>query len=299
VEKQFTGPYGVLDGFYLNEQGKVAYSKTQPGFKDYLTLMNKWYSEGLINKDFAGLKGPQINALFDSGKAAMIVSSVDGTYSRGEPLGNSYVPAPFPRLKTPTDKIHYQPAQEKRGGNVTVVTTTSKHKIEAIRWLNYAYTKEGSMLMNYGIEGKTYNMVNGVPQYTDYMLHNPKFPTSSANYILKVHFAPKIQCRDVDCNPNILISPKGKTMRLKWSDDPNVDSDMYLPPISLTPDEAAKRGKIMTDVDTYADEMVLKFILGAEPLSNFDNFVAQLKKFGVDEAVQITQAAYDRFQNKK
>jgi putative aldouronate transport system substrate-binding protein len=55
----------------------------------------------------------------------------------------------------------------------------------------------------------------------------------------------------------------------------------------------------MTDVNTYSDEMVLKFILGAEPLSNFDNYVAQLKKLGIDDAVKITQTAYDRFKAKK
>jgi len=44
---------------------------------------------------------------------------------------------------------------------------------------------------------------------------------------------------------------------------------------------------------------VLKFILGAEPMSKFDDYVAQLKKLGIDDAVKITQAAYDRYKNKK
>lgn len=45
--------------------------------------------------------------------------------------------------------------------------------------------------------------------------------------------------------------------------------------------------------------MTLKFILGVEPLSKFDDYVSQVKKMNVDEAVKINQAAYDRFINKK
>jgi putative aldouronate transport system substrate-binding protein len=262
--------------------------------------MNKWFQAGYINKDFAGLKVTQLQALFDSGKAAAAVQAVVGTFNRGLQLKQTYVSAPYPRLKV-GDKLHSQPVDWPKQGFSTesVVTTSSKHKVEAVRWLNYGYTKEGSMLLNYGIEGKTYNLVNGVPKYTDYILNNPKLGTENSNYILKEHFAPKLQCRDVDCNPNLAKSPASAAIREKYADDPDVDSSMQLPPVRLTADETDKRSKIMTDVNTYSDEMVLKFIIGAEPLSNFDNYVAQLKKLGIDDAVKITQTAYDRFKAKK
>ncbi|HHV59568.1 MAG TPA: hypothetical protein GXX49_04640 [Clostridiaceae bacterium] len=51
----------------------------------------------------------------------------------------------------------------------------------------------------------------------------------------------------------------------------------------------------MTQVNTYSDEMVLRFIMGAEPLANFDAYVAQLKAYGIEEAIQITQNAYNRY----
>lgn len=40
---------------------------------------------------------------------------------------------------------------------------------------------------------------------------------------------------------------------------------------------------------------LLKFIFGAEPLSNFDAYVNQLKELGIEETIKITQAAYDKY----
>ena len=37
---------------FYQENGVVKYGPIQPGFKEYLTLMNKWYGMGLIDKDF-------------------------------------------------------------------------------------------------------------------------------------------------------------------------------------------------------------------------------------------------------
>lgn len=299
LEEQFIGPFGVLNGFYLKDEKTVGFGQIEPGFKDYLTLMNRWYTEGYINKDFAGLKGPQAQALFDSGQAEMLVDAVVGTYNRGKQTGQTYVSAPYPRQNA-DDKVHYMPKEWPSAGQgqETVVSASSKYIKEAVRWLNYAYTEEGARLYNYGLEGQTYTIVDGKPKYTDYILNHPKFGTDNANYILRVHFAPKLQYTDVDANPNLAKSPDSAAIRKKWADDPNVDSALRMPPIRLNAEETDRQAKIMTEVNTYVDEMVLKFILGAVPLSDFDAFVNQVKQLGIDEAVSISQAAYDRYLNK-
>ena len=52
----------------------------------------------------------------------------------------------------------------------------------------------------------------------------------------------------------------------------------------------------MTDVNTYRDEMFDKFVMGAEPIDNsFDNFVKTIEGMGIQEALDIQQAAYDRY----
>jgi putative aldouronate transport system substrate-binding protein len=131
------------------------------------------------------------------------------------------------------------------------------------------------------------------------MLRNPKFGTEETNYIYKMHYAPKKQEFGVVCNPNILASPNSLAVRLLWADDPNVDSSLNLPPYSLTEAEQNLRTRIMTEISTYADEMTLKFITGAEKLDKFDQFAATVNAMGLQEILRSEQGAYDRYLTKK
>ena len=54
----------------------------------------------------------------------------------------------------------------------------------------------------------------------------------------------------------------------------------------------------MTDINTYVDEMTLKFITGTASLDDYDAYLEQLKKMGMEEAIEITQTQYEAFMNK-
>jgi len=81
-----------------------------------------------------------------------------------------------------------------------------------------------------------------------------------------------------------------------WKQD---DISYVLPPISLTQEEATENSNIMPDIITYVNEMTVKFIIGGEPLSGFDSFVAKIKGMKIDRAMQIQQAALDRYNKRK
>ena len=53
----------------------------------------------------------------------------------------------------------------------------------------------------------------------------------------------------------------------------------------------------MTAVDTYREESLAKFIAGKTDIGQLDNYFAQLKSLGIDEAISIQQKAYDRYQS--
>ena len=66
----------------------------------------------------------------------------------------------------------------------------------------------------------------------------------------------------------------------------------------LSPEETAERAALMAQVDTYAKEMMLKFIMGAESLDNFDKYLVEVTEYGLASATAITQAALDRYLGK-
>ena len=53
------------------------------------------------------------------------------------------------------------------------ITKSNKYPLETMKLVDYLFSKDGSTLVNYGIEGTNYTMVNGKPTYTDNILKNP------------------------------------------------------------------------------------------------------------------------------
>ena len=63
----------------------------------------------------------------------------------------------------------------------------------------------------------------------------------------------------------------------------------------MTSEEKSRISEIKTEMQAYEDEMYTKMIMGTESIEKFDEFVANMKKFGVEELEKIYQTAYDRF----
>jgi putative aldouronate transport system substrate-binding protein len=54
----------------------------------------------------------------------------------------------------------------------------------------------------------------------------------------------------------------------------------------------------MSQVDTYLNETMTAIINGQKPITEFDKMVETIKSMGIDEAIAVHQAAYDRYQSK-
>jgi putative aldouronate transport system substrate-binding protein len=70
------------------------------------------------------------------------------------------------------------------------------------------------------------------------------------------------------------------------------------PVLAFTPDEFDIVKQVKTDVETVTEEWSAQFIRGVKPLSAWNDYVAELKKVGVDEWVKIYEAAYTRYKAK-
>lgn len=68
-----------------------------------------------------------------------------------------------------------------------------------------------------------------------------------------------------------------------------------MPPVTPTSEESKEYSIIMNEINTYRDEMVLKFIFGTESLDNFDTYVKNIESMGLDRALEIQNAALERY----
>nr|HML49353.1 hypothetical protein [Clostridia bacterium] len=111
-----------------------------------------------------------------------------------------------------------------------------------------------------------------------------------------VHFAPKYGFSDLVANPSVVKDADAVAFRSLWADDPGVDNVLRMPVgVVLTSDESTRRAEIMTDIGTYSSECMAKFTNGETSLDGYDAYIETLYAMGLQEAIDITAAAYERY----
>ena len=71
-----------------------------------------------------------------------------------------------------------------------------------------------------------------------------------------------------------------------------------IPYLTFTDEESSKLNTIVNNIQTTTDEMIFKFIMGIEPLENYDSFISTLEGFGIRDAVDIYNKALERYNAK-
>jgi len=296
--KAIAGSFGTRQSMHM-KNGKIVYGPITQEFKTYLETMNKWYSEGLINSDYPVLNAK--NPLIISSDAGFTIGSMgsDLTMSREALLESDPTSDldSIPYLKGPGG---YQCLVDDSGANprATAITSANKYVKETLRWLDYQYSFDGSMLTTFGIEGESYEFINGYPTLTDLVMKNTK-GYNQEEAIARYCFGPVNypNARDIRFYEQVnLNTEQKKRIQENWMTG---TSDILIPPITLSVDESAKYSNIMADITTYVDEMTLKFIIGEEPLSKFDEFVSKVKQMGIEDAIAIQEAALARYNSRR
>lgn len=287
---QFVSAYGVGPDFYLDGD-TVKYGPMEDGYKEFLTTMNRWYEKGLLDKEGFNRENEDYESMIVTGRIGASANGQGPTLKYNtigkENVGEQFelVPVSNPSL-VKGELPHYRQKNFYYKGNDTVITTSCENPEAAVKFLNYGYTEEGAMTYNYGVDGVSYEMVDGKPEFTDEVLNDERGWTYIRDEY-KVHIG--AYNRDWEAAP---ITDFERECLDVWS---RPESDMVMPIVSLTAEENNRYGELMTDINTYVSEMRLKFINGQESLDNYDAFRQQLKDMGIEEAIQIKNDAYQRY----
>jgi len=270
--------YGVSDTFFDDNQA-VKFGPATQKYKEFLTEMKKWYDEGLISSEYAAIdtKAVDYNVINgDSGVVFGSASAINEYITEGIPL----IPLNF--LKT--EALHVSPRKTYIYNMRAYIAQSCQYPEQAIKWLDYLYSEEGSNLLNYGIEGMTYNMVDGKPQYTELITSNPDgfapIPALQANTVQSFAFL-------CDGKRNFEINGTNEIIDA-WN---NIEETTLEPLPSHM--QAYGYVKGTTEIQVYSDEMTLKFIYGSENLEKFDVFVGVLEHLGLENAVASYQENLD------
>ncbi len=301
ADNPIAGAFGVgINEFQLGEDGKVHYSRTMDGYKDFLLQLNSWASEGLIDNDFISRSLPESTKLFQNGTAGMVFEhsiTIKGDLTAGQALDPDYdvVATEYPRINK-DDKLHMTHMVSSVNSYSWQVASNCEHPVEAVKFVDFLMRDDIVRMTAWGTEesGTYTEDADGNRTYTDFVLNNPdgiEYGTMRDLYAC-TPFQIKY---DQQQEEQMYTLPQDTGSWPIWARDN--DNAWRLPTwISLTTEEANEMASIKTKMNNYADEMVYKFIFGEESIEDeWPNFVQTLKDLGSERGEEIYQAAYDRY----
>ena len=271
----------------------------QDGIKDYLKYMRRLVEDGLMDPDLIGATYEQTNqrmvenkvgATFDYCMQMWLEPSVNAEGAEFLPIANLET-GYEPYIVTEPSFFSWQ----KWG-----VTKDCDNPKAVAALLDILYSDRYEELTAWGIEGETYQVVDGQRQLMDgiggaYWEQNAKdrktpggslwggcvFPTISL-YTMESQFASRPEHKN----------EFQKEVAFQQTAYPDAK---YCYMAIATDEQNQRKTALTTDLTTYSSELVTDFILGRASFDDWDQYIQQLKDLGLDELIEIEQSQYDAF----
>lgn len=294
------GAFGLSGTGFYHEGDVVKYGFYEEGLKDAYTFLHQLYEEGLLDPNFATLDTATTNSNLYNGVSGVVTGALSGG------IGN-HLSAMEDDPEFDVAGMHYLVADDQKGelpisGHTdfpvmrfaTCITTTCEYPEIAARFLDYGYTEAGHLLLNFGVEGESYEMIDGYPTFTDWVLNNPE--GLSPQYAL-APYAFSWDTGNMVQDERYIYQyaglPQQQEALATWSN--TLKGEYMMPRVTIPDDMSARFSSLGNDINTYCKEMRIKFITGEESLDNFDAYLDTLRNMGIEEYIAIEQAAYDEF----
>lgn len=302
-----TDPDSMLENGYISSQyglpncaeyqvdGVYHYGSYEPAYQEVLRYMNLLYKEGLISVDYLTMESATAQAMLCTGEAGVFfgnnsrLNTFLGSLEEGGVLVGG-------------DVLH-GPDQSRAMfsfgdpmvslGDWAFISADSKNPELSLQFLNHLYTPQGNLLRNMGIEGESYEMIDGRATYTELVTNNPdgySLDGVARSYGLVnwpgIHADIQLEQRHPEQSQ--------VDAYYKWAD---TDRDVYVMKYANVLDQYLNDyTNLWTDIELYIDECRAKFISGEMDIeTEFDAYLAHLKSMGMDQVIQYKQKTLDAY----
>ncbi len=258
-------------------------------FKDLLTVANRWYTDGLLDPEtFQNTSSRAIVAKAGEGLVGVhgdFVTNTGSVYQdifRCIPVMDNYY----------GEKLWTRRSPVMANVGAFIVSAKSPYVDELVKWADFFYSEEGQILYNMGVEGVTFNFIDGKPTFTDEMIHNPEGLTLTQMRVKYMGFQSGCGIWSDETYPGA---------ETYWTSTELMDDyRKYLPeeiwePFNATPEEAEEMDYIFTDIKAYLNENIAAFITGDRSLDEWDDYVATIKGMNLDGYMEIYKTLYERY----
>ena len=141
------------------------------------------------------------------------------------------------------------------------------------------------------VDESTYTLADGKPVYTDEILKSDDGPLTAARKYGINTWLPHNQLASAEFGRT---AGEGKFEAAVSFYDPYIVEPV--PALKFTDEEKSTITSVYEgEIKTYLDESLDAFITGKKPLSEFEDFVAQMKKMGIEDILKIYNDAFQRY----
>ena len=277
--------------YYDFENEKWSYGATEDVMYDMVVYLNKMVSEGLMPADFYTINASTWQELVSTDRGFIMPEysvRIDFFNSIANAAGNdefnlTAVKPPYVEngMGIPmTTKYNHDPT-----GFAVFNTGDAERMANAMRYVNWFYTDEGSDLVSWGKKGETYEVVDGKRRFIA-----GEDEDVSALYGITTHGT------YLRTDPEAAVesfSDEAKKVNdfILENIYPNLDPTLYL---EFSADESETLADYNTSIKTFVEENLVKFIIGQRPLTEWDKFQKELSELPVDELLSIYENAYNK-----
>ena len=161
--------------FCVLDDGTYTMVYEHPRYREFLEAVRDLYAEGLIDQQFATRTQAELFTIMDTNKLGTCMTWAERCRISARALRELGDEDALWEAVAPITGPHGDQMTQERDAvsSVWCITIAAEDKIEDIlRWFNWWFGEEGNNLYNYGIEGVSYDMVDGVAQLKAGMVGN-------------------------------------------------------------------------------------------------------------------------------
>lgn len=298
---------------YDADGGKYVFGPASENFKEVLSYLNKAYAAGVLDPDFATNTAEQMESKLSSGRSLFFLdnSGFGQNYTKALKKLPGNENAVMQVLPVPENGFGQRRAMAYAAelpGRFYALNSSAKNKKEIIKFIDWMYSKEGSDITNYGVEGKSFQYNDkGEPEFIkDYVMQFKDSQPSDYYAVYADLGITKLDWSLWACNTKTwfeiqkLTGNWDQTADEYWNIIEN-DKAYIQPHINppLTEEETEKVNDILVDINTMLEQEYNKYIMGEEPVSSWDKIIAQQEAMGVRELEQIYNDAEKRTTEQK
>ena len=294
-----SGAFGVQNRGQLHtmidsdpETDDIRFYPIDDQYKEMLKYLHKLYDEGLIEESIYSLEVDQhlANAADDRYGAVQFYNPIE---LYGEEVGSQFIPGNA--LEGPDgSKMYTGITSPLRGLGEFVITNENENPEATLRWIDYFWGDEGSKMFFMGIEDVTYEETEDGPELLEEITDNPDGLTLTqalAEYIINPGGNHPVMVTDEYFTGSENAPEDKEAAELL---EPYLIDEIW-PNFTYEAEENDEISILEADLEKYITEMQAAFITGETEFSEWDDYIETVEKMGLDDYMEIQQAAYDRY----